>query len=171
LGRPLWPRVEQALAREERIGELSRPVHHHHSLVSNPLVARFGWIMTGALTAATVVLSITPQGRDAVGGLAKLGETQSPVVQLSSEGSGPILPVQLSNVGPSVASVGYGGIQKVRRPVELEWVRSGGRLQFINADEPRSAILWVNRSRGAADRGKVTIVAPTVTFSSFSESR
>ncbi len=121
---------------------------------SAEFLARLGWGMTGALTAASVLLVMSPRDQ---GGGRTLEEAVNRDVQRDSHGGVPVSvqPVALDEGGRAQVSIPRRGV---------EWLRTGGRAQIIEIQGARVPVMWVSRAQRETRTGSRAVPLPTVSF-------
>ena len=140
----LWSRIETRITQEERAALFlgQRKNRREWQVVVRELF-RGGLAPAGAFVAAALLLAVTPAGPAMMAwfsdGQASVG---SPGVSGSAVVRAPVAPVNLVAEGSSRRSPGR---LRDQSGVEVDWVRSRGRVRVIQDEENRSAIIWVRR--------------------------
>lgn len=133
--------------------------------------SRLGWGATGALTAASLVLVLaSPRGGTSGGLVAPSAVLVQATAPFSSAGIQPVAIKAERPLGEGAAldsqsrrlRVGVGRGNALRHGVE--WYRSGGELQFIEAPGARGPLMWVMRSGSPRRRPGQPQGIPTVSF-------
>jgi len=147
----LWPRITQRIDQEKRaemfLGKRTfRPERRWagHSWVSNPL-----WGLGGASVAvALLTLMILPRNggwRNREPGIAgdnniKYGESLAPVSLSNRQGQSPVESIDRPRILEPHA--------RVPQAIEVDWMRSDGRLKVIPLPSGQAGVIWVKRRNG-----------------------
>lgn len=149
----LWMRVASRIAEEERAEVLLGRRTTDREDRAERFFGRFAWGMSGALVTASLAFLVWQPFK---GGSA-LSTSPSANAGGGAEGEGAIRAVSLVSDGrsgpeaPPASGKKFGRPQIIDRAVqgalEVDWMRSAGRVKVVQNPEERSAIIWVNPSR------------------------
>ena len=126
----LWEGISEGIRREERKAKFAEEEEDESPIAV--WLSRLGWGVSGALVTASIGLFM-------IGGLSP--STNKSGIQLKTGSFSGEVPVQ---------SVTFNNEKEARlkgsqSPMEIDWLRSDGRLRFIQTPNQRSTILWVNK--------------------------
>lgn len=168
---PVWTlltEVQRDIDRQQCVRNVVVPTKGRWGLAADT-IARAGWGMTGALTAASVMIFMMPptlqestrgqeqliaQGitsRDAEFPAVTLSSTQSRAVERSKARVTRSYPLTSSSVDGQ-----YG----------ITWFSSGGKMQIIGGRSANSPVLWVSRNGRVSRRASPTPSIPSAVFAS-----
>ena len=129
----LWPRISMRLEQEERAA-VFLGARRHETDTRRGMGWGLAWGMSGAVAAACIAALMIFQQSSPPSGVGQL-VTQAPAVvpsvNLVSQHAAYQPPVMLEDDAP----------------VQVDWLRSQGRVSMIQGPTRRSAIIWVNRNR------------------------
>ena len=130
----LWSRVENRIAQEERAALfLGKRVFQP----SKPRASFGGWQFTGGAAVAAGLLFLLVEGKRSEVGYS----------QRAGLGSPPSLSRPISGVRP-VSLDEDRRVGRVARPMQVEWMKSAGRVSFIESEiEDEMAIMWISHER------------------------
>ena len=162
-GDDLWMRVSARIAQEER-AEILLGSRELHTSWREPLYDRIKWGLSGAVVAACAAViwlglpapSSTPAG--------KVAQQVEPP-QLTIKGPEAALVAQVAFEAKSEVDSGSGrgvsgvegrpnfpegpiGRQRNPRVIEVDWMKSSGRVKLIQHPEEKAAIIWVKPGMG-----------------------
>jgi hypothetical protein len=121
---------------------------------SPEFLARLGWGMTGALTAASVLLVMSPRDQGEGRSREEVGKRD---IHLDYHGGVPV----------SVQSVALDESRRARVSTPrrgVEWLRTAGRTQIIEIQGARVPVMWVSRAQRETRTGSRVVPLPTVSF-------
>jgi len=168
---PVWTlltEVQRDIDKQECVRNIVVPGRRTWAF-SGDMIARAGWGLTGALTAASVMILMTP-----------------PAVQESKKGEAQLIAEDIPSRNGQVASVYLSSAQssaldrskaQVARSYPLRssaidgqygiiWFSSGGKMEIIGGRSANSPMLWVSRNGRVSRRASPTPNIPSAVFAS-----
>lgn len=130
----LWTRISARINAEER-GELmlgKREMRQPQNLFSNLAEMRFGFGAAGVAVAALALIVAVLPGTDTV-------STPSQMASLPSQELSPV------SLGGSASEPIRMISKRIPGSVEVDWMRSDGRVRMMHGADERAPIIWVKR--------------------------
>ena len=168
---PVWTlltEVQRDIDKQEYVRNIVVPEKRKWAL-SADMIARAGWGMTGALTAASVmILMMPPTLKESTRGQGQLiaqgitsRDAEFTAVSLSSTQSGAVdrSKARVTRSYPLTSS-------SVDGQYGITWFSSGGKMQIIGGRSPNSPVLWVSRNGRVSRRASPTPNIPSAVFAS-----
>ena len=168
---PVWTlftEVQRTIDKQECVRKVVIPMKGRWAL-SAEMIARAGWGVTGALTAASVMILMTPIG-------VHQGKREGE--DISSRDiypqNIPLTPVYFESSKPRVVGGSETRINSsypfkssaVGEQYGITWFSSGGKMQVIGGRSPNSPVLWVSRNGRVSRRASPTPDIPSAVFAS-----
>lgn len=151
----LWARVSARIDSERRSEVFLGPRHKESRFRGlQELLSMRSLGLAGAVSAAAVLLIVVQfTGQPGAAG-RPVG-----VVKSSSGQSGAVVPVNVTNRGGSDESVPFSRPQLLEKSypstMEVDWVRSHGRVRLIQDPDEKSTIIWIKRRKPIGQRSSV----------------
>jgi hypothetical protein len=171
----LWDKIARRIDEEERAGIfLGRRVAEGSERAPRWFERvgfdRAAWGMTGGMLAASLTVFMLRQAPDASRDGLNFASTALPLTHIGMSAERPVPRVATTSSAPVSFSSATHNI------VEVDWMRSDGRVRLLQDPSERSAIIWVKRrqlphSIGAAPQHRAdsnVSVTPSLQVPSFS---
>lgn len=134
----MWDQVSMRIEQEERAERFLGKRNESEKVSAKVSWTSLGWGFSGSLVTAGIVgVVIAFSGRS---NPSSKGDDFTKRLERSLE----VLDAQ-GDSRPSAQNVNLPVSSTLRRPVEVDWMRSDGRVHMIQDPQERSAIIWVKR--------------------------
>lgn len=146
----LWSKIEKRIDEEERaeffLGKRTKESSENKRNGWSLDWSKVGWGLSGAFVTAAfgmVMFRLASLQPIQVEGDNKV------LANIKSSQTGGVMQAQQVKLNEYPVSIGRSG-SSIRRPVEVDWMRSDGRVHIIQDQEDRSSIIWVKKKRSSS---------------------
>ena len=168
---PMWTlfaEVKRDIDKQECVRKVVVPVKGRWAL-SAEIIARAGWGVTGALTAASIMILMTPtgvsKGKREEGKLIS-GDAYPRNIEFTSVSLNSSQPRMADGFGTRVTRSYPSTSSEVAGQYGITWFSSGGKMQIIGGGSANSPVLWVSRNGRVSRRASPTPDIPSAVFAS-----
>lgn len=159
----LFPGIQREIEKQELLRAVTSPRKGGWVLNAETIV-RVGWGLTGALTAASVMILVAPSPEPESKrerGVGSLGV--NPLVAAS------VQPVRLSPVSTLSGARSSAGSAQTHSPLAgqqygITWFSSGGKVRVIGGSRSETPVLWISRNGRVSRRASPTPDVPSAVF-------
>jgi len=171
---PVWTlfsEVNRDIDKQECVRKVVIPVKGRWAL-SAEIIARAGWGVTGALTAASIMILMTPtdvhqgkiEGGVRGGGNIVSSDAYPQNIEFTPVSFGSAKPGAVGRSKARIASSYHSTSSAVGGQYGITWFSSGGKMEFIGGRSANSPVLWVSRNGRISRRPSPTPDMPSAVF-------